>query len=190
MTALIVAAEVVLPGWVGMFWKAVGQYHAYTGNELLLSVLVPWGNAGRMLAVCAFLFSALVLWPLRNEPAGTRTFGDSVALVAALTVLIVPMYAPYNQVLLLPAIFALARDRRAILSGSREISILYAAAIFALSWQWVASVALIPVYVANRSLALKAWKWPFFGTFTLPILVFALIAIEVERDRRALLATA
>lgn len=189
MAVLVVAAEIVLPGWIGMFWKAVEGYHTYTHNELLLKVLVPWGNAGKILAACALLISAWLLWRFRKQPAGSQNFGNSTALVTALTVLIIPMYAPYNQILLLPAVLALARDRAMLLGRSRAIRFLYVAAIFALSWQWIASLVLSGIYLADRPLAIEGWKWPFLGIFTLPVLVFALMLVDVARDRRALLGT-
>jgi hypothetical protein len=132
-----------------------------------------------MLAVVAVLACALVLWKLRGEVADTAAFGRALALVMALTVLVVPMYAPYNQVLLLPAILVLARNRTFFTSRSRALRFGYVAGAFALAWQWIASLSLSGVYLLGaRAWALAGWKWPFFATFTLPVLVFALILLH------------
>jgi hypothetical protein len=123
----------------------------------------------------AVLGSGPVLWKLRAEPAEAGRFGDATALVLALTVLVVPMYAPYNQVLLLPAILLLARER-SLLAHSRGLRFGFFAGAFALAWQWMASLALTAIYLlVSRSRALEGWSWPFFATFALPVIVFALI---------------
>jgi hypothetical protein len=193
MALLLAAAEIILPGWWAMFFQALQQYRRYTQNQSVLLVVGPFSGILTAVAVLACLF---LLWQLRNKPADGKGFGLATALVLALTVLVVPMYAPYNQVLLLPAILVLARDRTLFTSRSRAIRFLYLAGVLALAWQWIASLGLSCVYLfASPSWALSGWKWPFFATFTLPVVVFALVFLDVRasllpslalpRDRRA-----
>jgi len=33
---------------------------------------------------------------------------------------------------------------------------------------------------ASPAWALRGWKWPFFATFTLPVLIFALTFLDVQ----------
>ncbi|MFZ0437191.1 MAG: glycosyltransferase family 87 protein, partial [Candidatus Sulfotelmatobacter sp.] len=110
MVLLLAGSEIILPGWWRMFVHAIGQYHRYTQNQSVLDQLVPWGFAGKILAAGAVLACAVFLWKLRRQRAEEVEFGGATALVMALTVLVVPMYAPYNQVLLLPAVLAVVRD--------------------------------------------------------------------------------
>jgi hypothetical protein len=118
---------------------------------------------------------------LRDEPADAEAFGRAAALVTALTVLVVPMYAPYNQVLLLPAILVLLRDRTLLTSRSRAMRFGYLAGTLALAWQWIASLTLSAAYLfASPAWALQGWKWPFLATFSLPVFVFALIFLDVQ----------
>jgi len=179
--ALLIGAEIILPGWWRMFAGALGQYHRYTQNASVLDQLVPWGLAGKILAGIAVLASAAVLWRLRKTAADTQEFGRAMALVMALTVLVVPMYAPYNQVLLVPAILALLPECKLLSSRSRGFRFGYLAGAFALAWQWMASITLCAIYLlASRSFALDGWKWPFFATFALPVLIFALMLAETR----------
>jgi Glycosyltransferase family 87 len=182
MTLLLAGAEIILPGWWLMFAHALGQYHRYTQNQSVL--LVPWEFSGIFVAA-AVLVCAFFLWKLRGEPADGQNFGLATSLVLALTVLVVPMYAPYNQVLLLPAILVLVRDRAWFSSRSRAVRFLYLAAAFALAWQWIASLSLSGAYLLGaRAWALSAWKVPFFATFSLPVFVFALIFLKVQVAQR------
>ena len=186
MALLLGAGELVLPGWCGMFREAIAKYHRYTQNASVLDELFPWAYAGKVFAIAAVLASAWLVWRFRNEPVDSKNFGTVIALVMALTVLVVPMYAPYNQVLLLPAIFVLIRDRNMLFAGPGGARFLYAAMVFALAWQWIASLGLSSVYLlASPAWALRAWKWPFFATFTVPVLIFALMIVEVGRRRGA-----
>ncbi len=178
MVLLLAGAEIVLPGWWRMFAEALRKYHRYTQNQSVLDQLVPWAFAGKCLAVVAVALAGILLWKLRGVPADTAEFGRGTALVMALTVLVVPMYAPYNQVLLLPAILVLLRDRR---FWSRGLRLGCIAGAFALGWQWIASLSLSAIYLfASPVSALNGWKWPFFATFALPVLVFALIFTDVK----------
>jgi Glycosyltransferase family 87 len=183
MVLLLSGAEAILPSWWWMFLKALGQYHRYTQNQSVL--LIPWAFSGIFIAA-AVLASAFLLWKLRSVAANATEFGRATGLVMALTVLVVPMYAPYNQVLLVPAVLALVRDRTLLISRSRALRFCYVAGAFALIWQWVASLGLSAVYlVASPAWALDGWKWPFFATFALPVLVFALILMDVQSDVRS-----
>jgi hypothetical protein len=181
---LLAGSEVVLPGWLRLFTGALQQYHRYTQNQSVLDQLLPGMFTGKVVSAAALVLTAILLWKLRRASARSAQFGRAISLVMATTVLVVPMYAPYNQVLLLPAILLLVRDRRRlILSSSRGLRFIYAAGAFALAWQWLASSGLCIAYLFSPEAAMTEWSWPFFATFILPVLVFALIVIDVQERR-------
>jgi hypothetical protein len=196
MALLLAGAEIILPGWWRMFAEAIGQYHQYTQNQSVLEVMlnevlgaVGGGTMGRMggqiLAVIAILACAPVLWKLRGEQPDSSGFSGATALVLALTVLVVPMYAPYNQVLLLPAILLLVRERAAFMSRSRTRRLTYLVGALLVGWQWAASLGLTVLYLlVSRAWALDGWRWPFFATFALPVWVFALIFFYAQDEPR------
>ena len=194
MALLLAAAEIVLPRWWLLFAEALRQYHQYTQNQSVIEVMLRnWipGLAGgstdrigaQILAAIAVLACGMLLWKLRRKPADAPEFGRATALALALTVLIVPMYAPYNQVLLLPAILLLVRERAAWISRSLAGRSAYLIGAFVLAWQWMASLTLSAGYFAiSRPWALERWTWPFFTTFALPVWVFVLIAFHVQKQ--------
>jgi hypothetical protein len=188
MGLLLLGGELVLPGWWRMFLTALHEYRGYTNSESVLDQLVPWMFGGKILAAVAMAASAVLLWKLPGAPAKTEQFGRAISLVVALTVLVVPMYAPYNQVLLLPAILVLVRDRKMFLSGPRGMRPLYVGGSLVLGWQWAASLVLDGLYLfKSPAMALAAWSLPLFATFALPLLVFGLMMIDVQRSSRELL---
>ena len=197
MALLLVGAEIILPGWWLMFADALGQYRRYTQSQSVLEVILGQilGPAvarvvGESLAVLAVLACGSALWKLRRSPAEGAAFGEATALALALTVVVVPMYAPYNQVLMVPAVLALVRDWRFFTAGSWALRLAYAAGAFALAWQWMGSLFLSGAYllgsffapfVGLKGWAISGWKLPFFATFALPVFVFALILLDVRR---------
>jgi hypothetical protein len=187
MGALLIASEWVLPGWIKMFLEAIRQYHQYTQNESILDQLVNWAlgsHGGQILAAVACLATAFLLWKLRHAAAASTEFAGALAVVLTLTVLVVPMYAPYNQVLLLPAILFLAREQAASRSGGP----LSWAAGLALAWQWIASLGLSALWFVSHDAALSGWKAPFYATFALPVLIFAAAMLAARHQRSALRA--
>jgi hypothetical protein len=193
MVLLLGGAEIILPGWWRMFAGAIGQYHQYTQNQSVLEVILNevLGSAaggigrvgGQVLSAIAVLACAPVLWKLRRERADATGFSVATAVVLALTVLVIPMYSPYNQVLLLPVILLLVRERAAFVSRSRIRRWAYAVGVLLVGWQWAASLGLTVVYLLiSRARALAGWQWPFFATFALPVWVFALIFFYAQDE--------
>jgi hypothetical protein len=91
------------------------------------------------------------------------------------------MYAPYNQILLLPPILLLVRNRARLRARSKALRFGYVAGEFLLGWQWIASLSLTVLYLFGlRDQALKGWSWPFFATFALPVCVFVLILFQMK----------
>ena len=195
MALLLGGAEMVLPGWLRMFVEAVGQYQGYTQNQSVLEVMMDealglTGRAGHItgeiLAGIVMLACLPVLWKWRHEPEGSPQFGYAVALLLALTVLLVPKSAPYNQVLLLPAILLLVRNRAPLQEDSKALRFGYFLGGSLLGWQWIASFSLTAIYfLGSRDKALEGWSWPFFATFALPVCLFVLILFRMRADRRS-----
>jgi hypothetical protein len=176
MIFLLGASEILLPAWWRLFADALVRYHGYTQNQSVLEVLLPGPYAGKIVNLTAVAVCGWRLWRFRRAPVESPQFAAATALVMALTVLVVPMLAPYNQVLLLPAILFTLRCRSRDAGQSRGIRFLWNAFLIAVVWPWLASVILSGIYLLGfQALALSAWSWPFFSTFAIPVTVFALV---------------
>jgi hypothetical protein len=80
----------------------------------------------------------------------------------------------------LPPILLLVRDRPLFAARGLGIRIGYFAGIAALAWQWIVSLGLTAGYMfVARAWAIQHWKLQFLATFILPILVFALMLVDV-----------
>jgi hypothetical protein len=178
MLLLLGCAEVVLPGWLRMFLDAIREYHQYTQNRSVL-VWMFGGAVGWILEGASVLGCGLCVWRARREPASSTAFGRAFALVLALTVVIVPMFAPYNQVLLAPAILALVWSSTSGQPILPAIRLARGIAGLFLVWPWIATVGLSAAYLwLTPELRERVWPMPFYPNFLLPIFVFALALLE------------
>ncbi len=178
MLLMLGGAELLLPGWLRMFVEAIRQYHQYTQNQSVL-VWLFGSIVGRILEAASVIACAVCIWPVRKEPFTNPASGRSFALVLALTVLIVPMSAPYNQVLLAPAILALLRSEAShdpILPAVRLARIVGGVLLV---WPWIATVGLSLAYVwLTPAIRERVWLMPFYSNFMLPVFVFGLAVLN------------
>jgi hypothetical protein len=130
------------------------------------------------------LACAICVWRLRRKSASSTDFGEAVGFVLALTVVIVPMYAPYNQVLLVPAILALIRSEisdKNILPAIRRAR---AVGYFVLVWAWIATIGLSLFYPwLTPALRQRLWPMPLYSNFMVPIFVFGLALLNTWRSQ-------
>ncbi|MBI3646412.1 MAG: DUF2029 domain-containing protein [Acidobacteriales bacterium] len=179
MTILLVAAELALPNWIPRFWQAVREYRGYADAVPLVDKLIPppWS---RLLELGAGIATAYACW--RNRAQGTDAFAATTCLVLAVTLLIIPTYSLYNQVLLLPSLLLLARERQAIWRSSRAGRVLLVVAVILLVWPWLSSTVLAGLsFVLPPEVVQRAWAVPGWTVLTLPVAVAALMLIVAYR---------
>ena len=189
MAALLIGSEIVLPGWLHLFLTALQEYREYTHNVSVFAMLVNWATGsfgGYALPAASVAVTFYCLWRFRTLAADTPEFRQSLALILSLTVLIVPMFAPYNQILLLAPILWLWQQRNSLKSDSGVTRALYPATLVAIIWPWIASMALTILCFVSRDLALQLWQVPLYSSLALPILVFALTLLSSLHQRSIL----
>lgn len=174
MSILVLGAEFLLPGWVREFRSAVAAYYQYTGGgQSVLNVsLTPfWGKAASVILVC-MLFA--LLWKVRHAAADTAEFRWAFSLVLATTLLIVPMYAPYNQLLLVPGLLWIAHEIQALWKRNLVSRALITLTVLAVFWQWVAAGGLAGALLFLPGSAVeKAWAVPLYTTLAIPVTTVA-----------------
>ncbi len=183
-TAIFLAAsEYVLPGWMKEFRDAVAAYRQYTGGAgSLLDVLTtPW--LGKILAAVAVLAVVVMGWKVRRASHDSEAFSTMLALVLAVTLVIVPSFAPYNQVLLLPAVFLIANSWRDLWSRGWLTRMACGVGLVVVGWPWMASFGLMLAarFVPTSSLQ-RAWAVPLYTSLGIPLIVLGLLSLSA-RDR-------
>ena len=183
-TAIFLAAsEYILPGWMKEFRDAVAAYRQYTGGAgSLLDVLTtPW--LGKILAAVAVLAVVITGWKVRRASHDSAAFSTMLALVLAVTLVIVPSFAPYNQVLLLPAVFLIAISWKDLWSQGSLTRMACGLGVLVVGWPWLASLGLMLAsrFVSPSSLQ-RAWTVPLYTSLGIPLVVLGLLSL-CARDR-------
>lgn len=197
MAALWAGSEILLPGWMHRFREAVKAYQQYTGGagsalDVLIGPLIT-ATGVKLLATAIVLGTIAVCWRVRRESAASAQFNLATSLVLAATVVIIPTFAPYNQLLLLPAIFLLLQNRGDLCRGSWLIKVCAALCAFVILWPWLATVSLtLASGMLPAAQVQKAWQLPLYTSLEIPFAVLALLTLyipgKLASGRRAALA--
>jgi hypothetical protein len=175
MAILIGASEFWLPHWISRFLQAVREYRSYTDAVAVLDTLLPapWSMLAKLAAVVA---AAHICWRNRKHAEQTGAFAATAIVVLAVTVIVIPSYALYNQVMLLPAVLMVTRERQVIWERSfaaRGLLIVVAVLLF---WPWLASAVLAGLsFVLPPAVVQKAWAVPGWTALAFPAGVAALM---------------
>ncbi|HUS16745.1 MAG TPA: glycosyltransferase 87 family protein [Chloroflexia bacterium] len=184
MAALLAGAEIVAPGWIGRFGTALAAYQQYTGGISLLDTLFT-SLVGRILALALVAGLAWLAWRMRHAPAGTPGFALVLALVPAVTLLIIPTWAPYNQVLLVPGLLLLAARRAIIWPRGRTARYVYLMPWVLVGWPWLAALGLVlSIAVLPLATVQRGWTLPLYTSLFIPFGVLVALAYAARRNVR------
>jgi hypothetical protein len=176
--ALVGLGEWLLPGWIHEFRAASVAYYHYTGGgrSVLDVLLTPaWGRA---LAAIAAIACLAMVWKVRRAAERTPDFYWSLSLVMATTLVIVPMFAPYNQVLILPSLMVIARAFRALWQRHRLTKVLAAVTTITVFWPWFSAILLVSALLFLPAVQVeRAWAVPLYTSLAIPITVLAMLIV-------------
>jgi hypothetical protein len=175
--------EYILPGWIGRFAHAVTAYLDYTDAGSPLEALTTH-PIGKLLGLLLVAGVAVICWRLRHSPEDSRDFRLVLALMLTTTLAVVPMLAPYNQLLLLPAVFLIAQSWKQLWGKSRgSQAALSAAAVFVL-WPWMVSLGLMlaSLWLAQATVE-RFWALPLWSIPAIPIALLGPLAFLFSDSR-------
>jgi hypothetical protein len=174
---LLIGSELVLPGWFKYFIGASRAYLHYTGGMSLLDVLLSHrlGNFATLLVSVSMLGAC---WRFRNEEPGSPEFCVMVALALANTAVIIPMFALYNTVLLLPAVLLIVRNWRLLWEAGDLSRIGLILAGGAVAWPWLAALGLFFASIILSPEAIQqGWWLPLSSSVKVPIPLVCLVPL-------------
>jgi hypothetical protein len=175
MAILCAVSEWYLPHWIRLFWQAVRQYQNYAENTSVLDGLIgkPWSWFFEIAAAAALLNAC---WRERRNKADTERFGFTVSMILAGTILLIPTSAQYNQVLLIPALLMIVKERRLIWGRGVLHRAFLLMTIILTVWPWVSAGVLAGLsFVLPPPAIERAWAVPLWTTVQTPVMVAALM---------------
>jgi hypothetical protein len=179
MAVLVVAGELLLPGWITEFRAAMKDYYRYTGggNSLLNGFLPPlWARIASILLVGMVLFFA---WRSRRASEETPAFQWLLCFTLATTLVVIPMFAPYNQLLLLPGVMMALRARQKLWQSSYLSRFLCWMTAVSVGFPFLTAACLvIALAFLPGTTVQKAWGLPFYPSFAIPITTYGLLLVS------------
>jgi Glycosyltransferase family 87 len=174
MAGLVIAGEILLPGWIQEFRRAMTAYYQYTGggNSLLDVVLKPTlGRVASAVLVAVLLFFA---FQMRRFSEATIQFQWCLSLALTTTLMVIPMFAPYNQLLLVPGLMMLVRSVRTLWNRNRLQRFFVLVTALSVFWPYFAGTLLVlALLVLPGARVLEAWGLPFYPVFAIPVMIYA-----------------
>jgi Glycosyltransferase family 87 len=175
--------EYVLPGWIERFAHAVTAYLDYTDAGSPLEALTTH-PIGKLLGILLIAGVAVICWRLRHSPEDSRDFRLVLALMLTTTLAVVPMLAPYNQLLLLPAVFLIAQSWKQLWQKSRGSQAACSAAAAFVLWPWMVSLGLMlaSLFLTPATIE-RAWALPLWSSPAIPIAILGPLAFQFSDSR-------
>jgi hypothetical protein len=178
LAALFAASEYYLPHWLPRFFEAVRDYRSYADAVFVFDKLIPapWST---LLVIVVGAATVDIGWKGRTHAANTLKFADNAAFLMAVTVILIPSYALYNQMLLVPAVLGLMRERRALWHGGAiRRGLLFLLGLLVL-WPWTTCILLAAnSFFLPPEAAESAWAVPLWTSLMFPVGVAALMLLS------------
>jgi hypothetical protein len=173
LSAMLSAAEFLVPGWFWEWREAMTAYIRYaplTGAfvELMFGQLL-----GKIVGVLVAAGTFVFCWKARKDEPDTNRFKLAPALILSANLFITPVWHAYDHIFLLPPAILLWEWReqffqlKPIQRGILRFSAL------ALIWQWFAVAVAVAIVIIAPSLALNLRILPYFTILLLPPLALA-----------------
>jgi Glycosyltransferase family 87 len=181
MLLLVVGSEILLTGWLSQFRAAMSGYYRYTGGGLSLLDVLTGALAGKALAALLIVVLAVLAYRSRQDSSSSTAFIATFATTLAVTIVVIPTFAPYNQLLLLPAVLIVVRDRQILLSSTGLVRSIVAVLAAVVVWPWIASITLLLAAIVLPSTNLqKYWAVPLYTSLAIPPAVLLLLFLRLR----------
>ena len=184
LAVLLLAGQLLLPGWWSSWWRNLPAYRQYTPAplvELMLGKVL-----GRLLALTTVGIAALGAFRCRRASPDSSEFHLLSAFILVVTLVVLSSsVAVYDQILLLPALFWLYCHREGILRANRPVRVVALLVLATLFWPWASATA---VAIASPFLSWarsrEAILLPQATASSLPFAVLSLTAFFVGKTIR------
>lgn len=202
VAAMVGAGEWLLPGWIREFRGAMASYYSYTGGGTSVLDVLLTKTVGRTVSVVMVTIALWFAWKMRRTSETTAEFWWMFCFVMATTLLVIPTFAPYNQVLLLPACMIFLRAMRSLWRGGRLDRFFVAVTATSVFWSYLAAAGLaIALLFLPAATVQESWRLPFYPVFAIPVTIYATLlaarkelysqkSVDLHRESRILQANA
>jgi len=188
---LVLAALLVWPRWMQSWIGVLLGYHRYAKPPLVGEVLAaPFGAPADSLISAGLIailltIAAVLTWRNRDAVAPSQEFWLTLSVLLSITTItLLPGQAVHDQVILLPGIFLLARERQQASHNWIE-KMLYVITTALVLWPWFAALAVIalrPLLTHEQFYSKLVFALPLRTAAVFPFVVLALLGLAYRRQ--------
>ena len=155
-------------------------YRHYAGDSAQSIIEMSFGRAlGDVVIFAILLVLAMGSFRQRKEPADSPGFSHTVALVLAISTVVLPPAAPYNHLLLLPGVLVLLCGWSNLWRSGKLVAGISALATAAILWPWVAAVGILLI---SFFIPIQRWALPFYCSLIVPLSVASLLLLPCRNS--------
>ncbi len=181
LATLVGLGELILPGWPRYFVDGLIAYRNYfPTTSLLCLALGAW--VGGALSGIVMIGLLMLAWRNRQVDAVSPEFVQTLAAVFVGATVVLPLFQPFNQVLLLLPAMTILRDWAALPRLGRRVFSLIVA------WPWITSLVLLLLHPRLDSTD-RVPLLPSTMVLFVPFLLLLLLATKSNRTNEQLPAT-
>lgn len=181
-TILLLASELIVPGWITLWVKSLAEYRTYTLPPLFPFVM---GRLGDILGIVLVAVMACLGWRFRHLDVGDQ-FLLFVSFLLAATVAVIPTAgAMYEDLLLWPGLVWIYSHRQEFLTAKGPRKWILYVGIAAFLWSFVAACGLLVWMAFGLPLDAPTLLAPIRLTASLPFIVIGLLALALLRRVRS-----
>jgi hypothetical protein len=137
------------------------------------------------------LIVAFWCWRWRRAPADSEIFRWNLAIVLTATLAVIPTFAPYNQLLVIPALLLLARGAPRLWHGPWFHRLSMGLVVGVVALPWLAALGLdFTLLFVRREIVERAWVVPLWTSWVIPFPVLAAVALCAAQIRKKQSSTA
>ena len=174
IAVMVGAGEFLLPGWIQEFRGAMASYYTYTGGGTSVLDVLLTKTIGRVGSVVMVVVLFWFAWGKRRTSETTAEFWWMFCFVMATTLLVIPTFAPYNQILLLPACMIFLRAFRNLWQSGQLRRLFVAVTVTSVFWSYPAAAGLAIALLFWPALTVQQfWRLPFYPSFAIPVMIYA-----------------
>ena len=144
LTALGGLGELILPGWPRYFIEGLAAYRKYAQAPSLLS-MAAGEHVGITLSFIMIAGLLALAWKNRKANADSPEFIRTLAAFLIGATLVLPLLAPFNQVLLLLPTLMIIHDWAILPRVGRSVF------AFIVAWPWITAVVLLLIHPSVES---------------------------------------
>jgi len=166
-----------MPGWFWRWRDAVTAYMQYAPLPPPHIQLLFGKWIGTMLGAAVLLGVGVFCWKARKDSVQSDRFLLAGPLILTASLVLSPVWHPYDQILLLPAALLgfCWRHEIAKMSAPRQLVVILSGII--VSWQWISALALSLTAIVSPNLA-QGWQiLPWISIVLSPTFVLVSLAL-------------